>query len=167
MSGPSGREGAQPGCTGRRGSIPAPDGVERRSHVVRIGVRPRALVGIVGQCQQLRPVVLGRLLESRAQPRPQLRGVHRGEDRRQGLGLGQGAALLGRHLAQVELGEEAVDAGEHGLSAPPVGTRRALGAVFILVGVAILTGFDKTIQTWILEHSPITPWDLDKGFIPE
>ena len=43
----------------------------------------------------------------------------------------------------------------------------ALGAVYILVGVAILTGFDKTIQTWILQHSPITPWDLDKGFIPE
>lgn len=45
--------------------------------------------------------------------------------------------------------------------------RRALGAIFILVGVAILTGFDKTIQTWILQYSPISPWNLDKGFIPE
>lgn len=45
--------------------------------------------------------------------------------------------------------------------------RRALGAIFILVGIAILTGFDKTVQTWILQHSPVTPWDLDQGFIPQ
>ncbi len=44
--------------------------------------------------------------------------------------------------------------------------RRALGAVFILVGVAILTGFDKTVQTWVLQNSPIAPWNLDQGFIP-
>lgn len=45
--------------------------------------------------------------------------------------------------------------------------RRVLGAVFILVGLAILTGFDKTVQTWILQNSPIAPWNLDQGFIPE
>lgn len=45
--------------------------------------------------------------------------------------------------------------------------RRILGAAFVLIGVAILTGFDKTMQAWILEHSPIAPWALDQGFIPE
>ena len=44
--------------------------------------------------------------------------------------------------------------------------RRGLGVVFILVGIVILTGFDRDIQTWILEHSPIAPWELDSGFIP-
>lgn len=45
--------------------------------------------------------------------------------------------------------------------------RRGLGAVFILVGIAIATGFDKTIQEWILVNSPIAPWNLDTGFIPQ
>jgi cytochrome c-type biogenesis protein len=45
--------------------------------------------------------------------------------------------------------------------------RRGLGAVFILIGVAVLTGLDKQLQTWILDNSPIAPWELDSGFIPE
>ncbi|MBI1352582.1 MAG: cytochrome C biogenesis protein [Actinomycetales bacterium] len=44
--------------------------------------------------------------------------------------------------------------------------RRGLGLVFILVGVAIAFGFDKDIQTWVIENSPIAPWQLDSGFIP-
>jgi hypothetical protein len=34
------------------------------------------------------------------------------------------------------------------------------------VGVAILVGFDKDVQAWVIEHSPIRPWELDSGFIP-
>jgi cytochrome c biogenesis protein CcdA len=45
--------------------------------------------------------------------------------------------------------------------------RRAMGLIFVLVGVGVLLGFDKDIQTWVLENSPIAPWELDKGFIPE
>ena len=45
--------------------------------------------------------------------------------------------------------------------------RRGLGLVFVLVGVAIAFGFDKDVQTWVIENSPITPWTLDSGFIPE
>lgn len=44
--------------------------------------------------------------------------------------------------------------------------RRGLGVVFVLVGIVILTGLDRDIQTWILENSPIAPWELDSGFIP-
>ncbi len=44
--------------------------------------------------------------------------------------------------------------------------RRGLGVAFILVGLTILTGLDKEIQTWILENSPVAPWELDSGFIP-
>lgn len=45
--------------------------------------------------------------------------------------------------------------------------RRGLGIVFILVGIVIILGLDKDVQTWILENSPIAPWELDSGFIPE
>lgn len=45
--------------------------------------------------------------------------------------------------------------------------RRGLGIVFILVGIIIIFGWDKDIQTWILETSPIAPWELDSGFIPD
>lgn len=45
--------------------------------------------------------------------------------------------------------------------------RRGLGVVFIIVGVVIIAGWDKDIQTWIVENSPIRPWQLDSGFIPE
>jgi cytochrome c biogenesis protein CcdA len=45
--------------------------------------------------------------------------------------------------------------------------RRGLGAVFVLIGLAVLTGLDKQFQTWVLENSPIAPWELDSGFIPD
>ncbi len=44
--------------------------------------------------------------------------------------------------------------------------RRGLGIVFILVGLVIITGLDKDLQTWVIENSPIAPWNLDSGFIP-
>lgn len=45
--------------------------------------------------------------------------------------------------------------------------RRGLGIVFIIVGVFVATGWDRLLQAWILEHSPIAPWELDSGFIPQ
>lgn len=45
--------------------------------------------------------------------------------------------------------------------------RRGLGMVFVLVGLTVATGLDRDLQTWILDHSPIAPWTLDSGFIPE
>lgn len=45
--------------------------------------------------------------------------------------------------------------------------RRGLGVLFVLIGVAIMTGFDKTFETWLIANSPITPWEWDSGFIPE
>ena len=55
-----------------------------------------------------------------------------------------------------------------GWAADPHGRfRRGLGLVFILVGVAVALGWDRDLQAWILEHSPIQPWNLDSGFLPE
>lgn len=44
--------------------------------------------------------------------------------------------------------------------------RRSLGAIFIVVGVAVASGLDRFVQTWLVENSPIAPWLLDTGFIP-
>ncbi len=45
--------------------------------------------------------------------------------------------------------------------------RRGLGVVFVAVGVAVITGFDRDLQAWVIENSPWRPWELDSGFIPE
>lgn len=44
--------------------------------------------------------------------------------------------------------------------------RRALGVVFVVVGILVLTGLDRSLQAWLIEHSPVTPWELDAGFVP-
>lgn len=44
--------------------------------------------------------------------------------------------------------------------------RRLLGLVLVAVGLLILTGADHAVQTWLVEHSPVRPWDLDSGFLP-
>jgi len=44
--------------------------------------------------------------------------------------------------------------------------RRGLGLVFILVAVVVIAGWDKDLQAWILEYSPVRPWELDADFIP-
>ncbi len=73
--------------------------------------------------------------------------------------------LAGTLLAVALLGQRLIKrlgwlADSHGWA------RRALGVVFILVGVAVGFGWDRLLQAWILEHSPIAPWELDGGFIP-
>ena len=45
--------------------------------------------------------------------------------------------------------------------------RRGLGIIFIMVGLAVMLGWDRSLQAWIIENSPIQPWNLDAGFIPE
>jgi cytochrome c biogenesis protein CcdA len=44
--------------------------------------------------------------------------------------------------------------------------RRGLGLVFVLVGIGVAFGWDRDLQSWLLEHSPVAPWELDSGFIP-
>ncbi|PID97162.1 MAG: cytochrome C biogenesis protein [Actinomycetales bacterium] len=65
-------------------------------------------------------------------------------------------ALAGRRLVQ-----------RLGWAADPHGWfRRGLGGVFVIVGLTVAFGWDRDLQAWILEHSPIAPWELDSGFIP-
>ena len=53
------------------------------------------------------------------------------------------------------------------LADPDGWVRRGLGLVFVAVGLMVPTGLDRDLQAWILDHSPIAPWELDSGFIPE
>lgn len=52
------------------------------------------------------------------------------------------------------------------ISDPDGGFRKILGLVFVFVGLAVILGLDKELQTWIIEYSPIRPWELDSNFIP-
>jgi cytochrome c biogenesis protein CcdA len=74
--------------------------------------------------------------------------------------------LCGTLLAIALLGQRVVR--RMGWAADPHGAfRRTLGLVFLLVGVGVMLGWDRALQAWLLENSPIQPWNLDSGFIPE
>lgn len=52
-------------------------------------------------------------------------------------------------------------------AADPAGWfRRGLGLVFVLVGLAVVTGFHKTAETWVLDHVPMPGWVQTQEFIP-
>jgi cytochrome c-type biogenesis protein len=55
-----------------------------------------------------------------------------------------------------------------GWAADPHGwVRRTVGAAFVVVGVLVLTGVMKDLETWLIVHSPVRPWQLDQGFVPD
>jgi len=72
--------------------------------------------------------------------------------------------LAGTLLVVALLGQRAIR--RLGWAADPHGTfRRVLGVVFIVVGLAVALGWDRTIQEWILENSPIQPWNFGSDTI--
>ena len=88
---------------------------------------------------------------------------------------GQGILLLGAYviglsgtlLAISLLGQRAVK--KLRWTADPHGWfRRTIGVLFILVGLLVLTGTDKDIQTWLVEHNPLESITVfDEQFIPD
>ncbi len=44
--------------------------------------------------------------------------------------------------------------------------RRSLAILLIVVGLAVITGFDKKVQTWILVHVPLNSTKLEEKLIP-
>ena len=88
--------------------------------------------------------------------------------------LGYGLLLLAVYtaglcltlLAIALLGQRAVR-GARWAADPHGWFRRGLGVVFVVVGVLVLTGWMKDIETWLIANSPWQPWNLDAGFIPE
>jgi cytochrome c biogenesis protein CcdA len=76
------------------------------------------------------------------------------------------AGLCGTLLVIALVGQRAVG-GARWAADPHGWFRRGLGAVFVVVGLLVLTGWMKDIETWLISNSPIRPWDLDSGFIPQ
>ncbi len=78
--------------------------------------------------------------------------------------LGYALGLCGTLLAVALVGQRLVR--RLGWAVDPHGRfRRVLGAVFVAVGVLVLTGWMKGLETWLIEHSPVQPWNLDRSFI--
>ncbi len=83
-----------------------------------------------------------------------------------GLLLAYVIGLCGALLAIALLGQRAI--GTARWAADTRGWfRRGLGWIFILVGIAVIAGWDKDLQGWVIENSPIRPWELDSGFITQ
>ncbi len=88
--------------------------------------------------------------------------------------FGQGLLLLIAYVVGLSgtlllislLGQRAVR-GARWASDPHGWFRRSLGAVFVIVGILVLTGWLKDLETWLIANSPWQPWNLDSGFIPE
>ncbi|MCH9816164.1 MAG: cytochrome C biogenesis protein [Actinomycetia bacterium] len=88
--------------------------------------------------------------------------------------FGYGLILLGAYviglsgtlLAISLLGQRAIQ-GARWAADPDGWFRRGLGAVFVIIGVLVLTGWMKDLETWLILNSPIQPWNLDSGFIGE
>jgi cytochrome c biogenesis protein CcdA len=76
------------------------------------------------------------------------------------------AGLSGTLLAVSLLGQRFI-AGARWAADPHGWFRRGLGLVFVVLGVLIATGGMREIETWLIDNSPIQPWNLDQGFIPE
>jgi cytochrome c-type biogenesis protein len=38
--------------------------------------------------------------------------------------------------------------------------RRGLGVLFVIIGVLIVTGLMQSLEVWVLENSPIAPWEI-------
>ncbi|MBK6871847.1 MAG: cytochrome C biogenesis protein [Kineosporiaceae bacterium] len=38
--------------------------------------------------------------------------------------------------------------------------RRGLGVLFVVVGVLVVTGLMQDVETWVLDHSPVAPWEI-------
>ncbi len=68
---------------------------------------------------------------------------------------GLGAVLLGVALAGQRLVRRL------GWAADPHGRlRRGLGVVFVVLGVLVVTGALQDLETWVLDHSPVAPWEI-------
>jgi cytochrome c biogenesis protein CcdA len=79
--------------------------------------------------------------------------------------LAYAVGLCATLLAVALLGQRAI--GTARWVADPHGPfRRGLGVVFILVAIVVIAGWDKDLQTWVLENSRVRPWELDADFIP-
>ncbi len=53
------------------------------------------------------------------------------------------------------------------VSSPDGGFRKVLAILLIVIGISVFTGFDKKVQTWILENAPFSTSSLEKKLVPK
>ena len=89
------------------------------------------------------------------------------------VNLGLGLIYMTLYAAGLSLALLAIALGGRRLtkrlnwSAKPNGWfRRSLAILLIVVGLAIITGVDKKVQTWILVHVPLSSTKLEEKLIP-
>jgi cytochrome c-type biogenesis protein len=76
------------------------------------------------------------------------------------------AGLAGAVLAVAGAGRRAV-AVLRPAADPRGGVRLTAGVLLVLVGVAVLVGADRSVETWAVEHLPLTGlWTFDAHFLP-
>lgn len=63
-------------------------------------------------------------------------------------------------LLAVALGGQRVVARLRWAADPHSWLRRGLGVVLVVVGVLVLTGLMQDLETWVLDHSPVAPWEI-------
>ncbi|WP_299444356.1 cytochrome c biogenesis protein CcdA [uncultured Phycicoccus sp.] len=80
---------------------------------------------------------------------------------------GRGLALLTAYVAglvgvlmAVALGGQRVVGRLRWAADPHSPLRRGLGVLFVVVGVLIATGLMLELEAWLLEHSPVAPWEI-------
>lgn len=138
------------GLQGRTTS--ALSGARERSGLLGLVLTGAALGPVFSSCSPLYAYVVVTLL-----PAEPVFGVF--------LLLAYALGLCGTLLAVALLGQRVIS--RVGWAVDPHGLfRRILGAVFLIVGILVATGLMRTVESWILQNSPIAPWALDGGFIP-
>ncbi len=67
--------------------------------------------------------------------------------------------LVGVLLPIAVLGQRAVRRLRWGAD-PHSWLRRSLGVLFVVIGLLVATGLMQDLETWVLETSPIAPWEI-------
>lgn len=45
--------------------------------------------------------------------------------------------------------------------------KKAIGIIFIVIGIMIISGLDKQFEAFLITHSPVQLWNLDSVFVPD
>jgi hypothetical protein len=62
-------------------------------------------------------------------------------------------------LTLITVGGRSIIARFRGLASESGWFKRSLGIVFVLIGLAIISGLDKKVETWVLDRFDVSSWE--------
>lgn len=62
-------------------------------------------------------------------------------------------------LTLIIVGGRSIIARFRGLASETGWFKRSLGVVFVLIGIAIISGVDKKVETWVLDRFDVSAWE--------